>query len=430
MEKLLLGCIGDDFSGSSDAASFISAGGLNTILVDGVPDEGFIIPDGCEAIVIALKTRSCAAEHAVEESKRAARWLEAQGVEHFYFKYCSTFDSTPAGNIGPVTDALMELLGSKATILCPALPANERIVQEGILYVKGLPLDESPMKDHPLNPMWDSRIKNLIEAQGAYQGIEVHKSQIKECQDVVNAYVKQEAGDAEHWYIIPDYVDENDAEDIVRLFGDLRLLTGGSGVLRALARYLKSKNTVEVTGNNSSFGQRKFEKVNSCGIIIAGSCSVATRGQEIYYMRKGCSSYQLDDHRVSSGDDSPGKIWRLIEPDCTKDNAPLVYSYATPQELKQKRNEEGMKLARSIEKTLAGVAKYAVESGVERIVVAGGETSGAVTQILGFKAFYIGESIAPGVPILIPVNNKNIRLVLKSGNFGRPDFFEKALEMT
>lgn len=428
MSRLVLGCIGDDFSGSSDAASFIAAGGLNTILVDGVPKSDFIIPENCEAVVIALKIRSCSVNQAVSEALKAAEWLKAREIKHFYYKYCSTFDSTPEGNIGPVTDALMEFLHAPGTILCPALPANGRIVKDGLLYVKGIPLGESPMKDHPLNPMWDSRIKNLIEPQGKYKGIEIKRENLAKNTDKSVKDLQEEIGKDSRWYAIPEYETDDDADRIINAFGELQLLTGGSGILTALAKRFKATDVkLEDVSEQSC---TLFGRTSGRGIIVAGSCSVATREQELFFMKNGSAVYQLRDEKVLSGEDNPAYIWEDINRRYGTEVAPLIFSYATPEELKLKRNGDGMKLARKIENILSDIVVTAVKNGVSRIIVAGGETSGAVTQKLGYKAFYIGESIAPGVPILIPIDNRKIRLVLKSGNFGQPDFFERALEMT
>lgn len=172
-EKLLLGCVADDFTGGSDAASHLAAGGLNTILCNGVPAPGFVPPEGCEAVVIALKSRTQETESAVADSMKAARWLAEQGAEQLYVKYCSTFDSRPCGNIGPIVDAILEAFNVPGTVLCPALPSNGRVVRDGILYVNGVPLAESPMKDHPLTPMWESRVAKLMEPQGKYACLEV-----------------------------------------------------------------------------------------------------------------------------------------------------------------------------------------------------------------------------------------------------------------
>ena len=233
IHKIKLGCIADDFTGAGDAASFLAEGGLRTILVNGIPGEDFLLPDDCEAVVIALKSRTQKKEDAIRDSLAGIRWLAVHGTEKFYFKYCSTFDSTPEGNIGPVTDAILEELGEKMTILCPALPANGRTVQNGILYVNGVRLEDSSMRNHPLTPMRESRISLLMKPQGKYESLELSRDLLGQSEEKVRELVEEFAHTHTHGYLIPDHIDDEDARRIVRLFGNLRFLTGGSGILKA-----------------------------------------------------------------------------------------------------------------------------------------------------------------------------------------------------
>ena len=416
--KLLFGCVADDFTGGSDASSFLTLGGMRTILSCGVPGKDFHLPADCDAVVIALKSRTQETAHAVSDSLDAFRWLQAHGAEHLYFKYCSTFDSTPQGNIGPVADAVLETLGFRGTILCPALIANDRKVKEGILYVKGVPLAESPMRNHPLTPMTQSRIADLMAPQSAYDALEIHSDELRGDEKSVKTKIKAFSQDRKHWYIIPDYTEEADAEKIVSLFGDMPFLTGGSGILAALARHIK--------GNGSA--QHTFPGTEGKALLVAGSCSTATHAQTLWYEKNGGELLRLTDDGLLDGSENPESIWnRLREMNAA---APLVYSYDTPEGLAKKRDEKGKRLSALIEKALSGTAALAVKNGVTRIIAAGGETSGAVTQALGYQSFWIGESIAPGVPVLIPVEDQRIRLVLKSGNFGQEDFFGRALALT
>ncbi len=415
-QKIILGCIADDFTGGSDAASFLMAGGMNTVLLNGVPEK-LTLPEGCEAVVIALKSRTQETARAVQDSLRAIRWLQDRGAEHFYIKYCSTFDSTPSGNIGPIVDAVLEMTGTASTILCPALPANGRTVQNGILFVNGVPLADSPMKDHPLTPMWASRIAELMETQGRHPSLELDRSLIS---DRKSAQKKVEAFAAEHthFYVIPDYVDEADAENIVSLFGGSTVLTGGSGILTALARHLKAESKIALPTAGTE----------GPALLLAGSCSVATRGQICWHESHGGASIQLSDEDLLSGAQTPEAVWKELQ--ALDSDAPLIYSNDTPEGLRAKPADVLKRVSALVEQTLSEVGALAVASGIKRIIVAGGETSGAVTRRLGWDAFQIGESIAPGVPILIPLDNPQIRLVLKSGNFGQEDFFERALRMT
>ena len=417
MSRKLFGCIADDFTGGSDAASFLVAGGMNTVLCNGIPGEDFSLPAECEGLVIALKSRTQETKEAVADSLAAVRWLARQGAEQFYIKYCSTFDSTPEGNIGPVVDAVLEETDTPGTILCPALPANGRVVKDGILYVKGVPLAESPMKDHPLTPMRKRRISQLIAPQGKYPSYELHQDLLRgsraETEKEISAFRKNKT----HYYLIPDYTDEADAEILADLFGADRVLTGGSGLLTALARRLKKDNSVHLPQSSAE----------GPALILAGSCSSATRAQTAWFLAQGGVSIRLEDAGLLDGTQTADTLWNAVR---TQKGPVLVYSYETPEGLQLKRNEEGRRLSSLIEQTLSGLAVKAAAGGVTRIIVAGGETSGAVTKALGYRAFQIGESIAPGVPVLLPLDNPAVRLVLKSGNFGQEDFFGRALAVT
>lgn len=417
-KDLLLGCIADDFTGASDAASFLVAGGLDTVLCSGVPEEGFQLPESCEAVVIALKSRTQETAAAVRDSLASIRWLKGQGAQHFYVKYCSTFDSTPSGNIGPILDAVMDELDANVSTLCPALPENGRIVEDGILYVNGTPLAESPMKDHPLTPMWESRIALLMAPQSRYPCLELPQKLLRGDREELRKTLSTFTATHRRGYIIPDYIDERDAAAIAGIFGDGLVLSGGSGLLTALARHLKPVGQAPLPPS----------KTPGPALILSGSCSVTTRSQITHYLSHGGRGVRLEDEKLLQGTQTAQSLW--MEAESLTGDAPLLYSFETPEGLKAKRTEEGKRLSALIEKTLAGVAKDAAAADVTRFIIAGGETSGAVTRALGFRLFRIGESIAPGVPILIPLEQPKIRMVLKSGNFGQEDFFSRALKMT
>ena len=418
---LILGCIADDFTGGSDAASFLAAGGMNTILLSGIPASDYVLPSDAQAAVITLKSRTQETSAAVRDSLLAIRWLKEAGASHFYVKYCSTFDSTPQGNIGPIVDAVIEELDAEGTILCPALPANDRIVRNGILYVKGLPLAESPMKDHPLTPMWESRIRLLMEPQGKYDSLEIWSETLHGPDDVLDRQLRElkeaaAANGKKHWYLIPDCCDDRDVSRIVLRFGNLTVLTGGSGILEALAKRYKTKDTPPVF----------YQGTEGPAVILAGSCSTATHAQTLWYETHGGTLFRLRDEEVLNGRLTAASIWSQVQ----NQNAPLIFSYDSPEGLKRKRNKEGRKLASKIEELLAQTAAEAIQHGVTRIIVAGGETSGAVTKALGYEAYRIGINVAPGVPVMIPLKNPSVRLILKSGNFGQEDFFGRALALT
>jgi len=419
---ILLGCVGDDFTGSSDAASFIANQGVKTLLFNGIP-KGSEIPEDCTAVVIALKTRSAVKAKAVEDTRAAFSWLAGRGTERFYIKYCSTFDSTPSGNIGPIADSILEDYGVKYTLLCPSLPVNGRTVKDGRLYVKGVPLGESPMKDHPLNPMWTSDIDKLMEPQSKYSCLTIDAALLKRPAEEILERVAGFGRGREHFYVIPDYEDEAQGEKIVKVFGSLKLLTGGSGLLAHLSARLR-EDPAAAAGSCAAGGKK------GRGIILAGSCSKATRLQIENFKEDGGKSFAVDPFSLLSGKQTPQDIWNFVRENCATEV--LIYSAGAenPELRSRERKEDQAEASALLEKSMAETGRRALENGFTRIIVAGGETSGSVTQSLNFDSFIIGESIAPGVPVLFPTGRKDVRLVLKSGNFGQPDFFRRALEIT
>lgn len=414
------GCIADDFTGASDAASFLVKGGMRTLLLSGIPDEDRKTED-YDAVVIALKTRTQERSGAVEESLRAARWLREKGAGQIYIKYCSTFDSTPEGNIGPILDAVLEEFHVPYTILCPALPVNGRIVREGNLYVNGVPLHKSPMKDHPLTPMWDSDLARLMEAQSRYRCLKIGCPKgglLERTRDMIRQFGEEK----EHFYVIPDHCSEKDGEQIARMFAELPILSGGSGLLEHLADFWR-KGREEQAGTGK---EGRSCRTKGPALLLAGSCSLATRNQIAYAKSKGIPAMKMDLRKMAAGEQREEGLWGFIR---GRENA-LVYSSESPGEIGIISAEEKEAASKLLESATARLAKRAVEEGYTRIVVAGGETSGAVTKALGYDSYEISESVAPGVPVMIPVQNPSVRLVLKSGNFGQEDFFLRALGMT
>lgn len=410
-QDILIGCVADDFTGASDAASFLMSKGMKTILFNGKPD-GEIPP--CQAVVIALKSRTQETKSAVADSMAAFTWLKEQGAQHLYFKYCSTFDSTKEGNIGPVVDAMLEAFGEKYTILCPALPVNKRTVENGILYVDGVPLSETHMKNHPLTPMWESEIAKLMDPQGKYQTLNVNTELLAKSKEEILAVVDEFGKDKEHFYIVPDYVNDENGTKIAEVFGDLTVLTGGSGILAPLAAKYQQAQTAKDSMENGVDGK---------GIVLAGSCSKATLEQIADFQTKGYASYKIDPMAVLSGKETVDTVWDFVK--AHADEEVLLYSSDQAENVAEIQKVGKDKIADLLEGLTAAVA-----NGYTRIIVAGGETSSAVAKKLGYHCFEIGESIAPGVPIMAPLSNENIRIVLKSGNFGQTDFFARALQMT
>lgn len=421
MSGIKLGCIADDFTGASDAASFIAKSGMRTILFNGVPGDG--APE-CGAAVIALKTRSAPREAAVADSLAALSFLRSRGAEHIYSKYCSTFDSTRDGNIGPILDALLDEMGADASILCPALPVNGRVVRDGVLYVNGVPLAESPMKDHPLNPMWDSDLSHLMRPQSKYPCVKISVGEMAIGREAAWRTIEErrEAAGAKggKYYIIPDYADDADARTIADLFGSMKVMSGGSGILTDLGRIYLGGEKGEPAFASGTEGR---------AVVLAGSCSVATLGQIEEFRKSGNYLYKIDPKRLLDGTLDGAAIWSEASR-AAGDRELLIYSSDTPDKVRELQQAGTERIASCIERAMSDIAVMAAREGRSRIIVAGGETSGAVTQALGYDSYYIGEPVAPGVPIMAPTKDARVRLVLKSGNFGAPDFFTRALEMT
>lgn len=408
------GVIADDFTGGSDIASFFVKGGLSTVLYSGIPEMDEV--PKAEVCVIALKTRTQNPNGAVKDSLEAIAWLKEQGAQQFYIKYCSTFDSTSEGNIGPICDAVLEELDVPYTILCPALPVNGRVVKNGCLYVNGVPLHESPMKDHPLTPMRDCDLVRLMDVQSRFPSVkmpgDLDKEEVNEWMTGIAAQHRDS-----HFYIIPDYEKEEDAEKLVELFGELKLITGGSGLAYPLAKMHKEQADAD-----------DFERSDSPALLLAGSCSEATRNQITEYQQSGGKTYFMDPLKLISGEESVEKIWNVISQN--KEESILVYSSDTPEKVRDIQQKGKEEVAGRLEKATADLAELAVEAGFHRIIVAGGETSGAVAKRLGYNGYHIGDSISPGVPTMIPIEDNRIRMVFKSGNFGQSDFFLQALSLT
>ena len=404
--RIIWGCIADDYTGASDAASFLAKGGLRTLLLNELPPH---TPDlsACDALVIGLKTRAMPPEEAVRQSLAALDFLKSCGAEKIYVKYCSTFDCTPKGNIGPVMDAMMEKLGARYTLLCPSLPVNGRTVQDGKLSVYGVPLHESPMKNHPLNPMWTDSLSDLMRPQSKLSCVAV-------ANDMDDVSAEQRLTDVlaahpESFYLVPDYATQEDGLRIARRFGSLPLLSGGSGLLEQLA-------LCEQVGAEPI----RFPGSATQGLLLCGSCSAASARQIRAYEAAGGASIAIDPASIVNGSCTAAGVFSRLQ------NNTLVYSVGAFRSAVENRPEH----AQVLEQFMSELTRLAAENGFRRLIVGGGETSGAVVQALGFESFLVGQSVAPGVPVLMPSGAPEYRLVLKSGNFGQEDFFLRAVSET
>ena len=418
---ITLGCIADDFTGATDLANMLVKGGLKTIQLLGTPSKNDVVPS-VDAVIIALKTRTIPVEDAIEQSLQAMNWLKNAGAKQFFFKYCSTFDSTDEGNIGPVIDALMAGLETQFTIACPAFPETERTIFKGHLFVGDKLLSDSPMKDHPLTPMTYSNLVSTLSRQTSQKvGLVEYTDISGGPSEIRKAFEKLQK---EHVAIaVTDVLNDEHLYFLGEAVKDFKLITGGSGIALGLPPQLKShKNHKEETTVH------KLPEVLGKELILSGSCSEMTLAQVNEFSKKYCTLKLNPVELAESNSALDNAVDWVIQ---AKGKEPiLVYASAPPDAVKEVQQRLGRDLASStVENALAKIARAAVQNGFRRIVVAGGETAGAVVSNLGIKGIMIGEQIDPGVPTTVSIGNPSIGLVLKSGNFGSADFFEKALKV-
>lgn len=417
-KRPLLGCIADDFTGASDLASFLVASGMKTLQVNTLRDVNGLEIEEYDAIVVALKTRTISADSAVEMSLLALDWLQNVGCRKFYLKYCSTFDSSRSGNIGPVIDALLHALKQTSTIICPALPVNGRTVYQGYLFVGDKLLNESPLKDHPLTPMRDASLVRLIEAQGQGKATHIPLSVIEGDESQLRSKLIKAADDFR--YVILDAVSTANLLTIGRVVDSLTLITGGSGLAADLTPFLAAY------GFSPQPTEMGHVELGGATLVLSGSCSAMTQAQVALYRQHHPSLY-VDPVKLSSGEMQYQDLLEWLNEH--GDDAPLVYTTASKDKVKNTQQLLGFEGSQTLlESTLAQLSMDAVKLGYQNIIVAGGETSGAVVSALGINAFKIGQSVAPGVPIMQSVSLPRVNLVLKSGNFGTETFFQSAKE--
>lgn len=418
---MLLGVIADDFTGASDIANTIAKGygpegGLRTIQFLGIPTAP--APVGVEACVISLKSRSIPAREAVAQSLAALEWLQAQSCRQVIFKYCSTFDSTPEGNIGPVGEALAQRLDVRGVIACSAFPDAGRTIYKGHLFVGDRLLNESGMEHHPLNPMKDADLRRWLGLQCKNPVGLVDWSVVRRGSDAIRDALASSADQGQRLVIV-DALTNDDLLAMGEACAEARLLTGGSGIALGLPRNF-------IKAGLARGGRPQVEPIDGPEAILVGSCSRATLNQ-IETHAKDHPVLSIDVDAVMSGAVTPDDLHAFVRKNAGR--APLVYSSARPEQvaaLQKKYGREGV--ADKLEGIFAATAKRLFDAGVRRIVVGGGETSGAVVSALGVTSFHIGPEIDPGVPVLVASDGKGIAMALKSGNFGAPDFFKKALK--
>jgi uncharacterized protein YgbK (DUF1537 family) len=416
---LLLGCIADDFTGATDLANTLTRQGMGTAVLLGVPRDDLELPDA-DAVVVALKSRSIPSREAIRMSLAALEWLKRAGARQFYFKYCSTFDSTDAGNIGPVADALLEALCEPFAVACPAFPTNKRTVYLGHLFVGDDLLGESGMRDHPITPMTDSSLVRVLQRQTPGRVGLVPFMTVDRGADAIDTAVcaLQAQG---YRYAIVDALSDEHLFDIGAACAHMKLLTGGSGLALGLPRNFRRAGLLERRVSDS------VPRVDGASVVLAGSCSSATLRQ-VAHARSRWQSFELDPRVLAESTDPAGQAaqWAASR---VGDQPLLIYSSADAGAVAGIQATLGKDRASDlVERTMAELAKRLVASGIRRMVVAGGETSGAVLSALGIEGLRIGSEIDPGVPWTVSLSDEPIALALKSGNFGSDDFFVKAFE--
>ncbi|WP_404305273.1 3-oxo-tetronate kinase [Neorhodopirellula lusitana] len=423
-----IGCIADDYTGATDLSSMLVRAGLRVVQCFGIPEDYDALQFAdADAIVVSLKSRSIAAKDAVEESLAALRFLQSAGVNRFFFKYCSTFDSTAAGNIGPVADAIADALDVDTLFFCPSFPENGRTVYCGHLFVNGMPLHESGMRNHPLNPMTDSNLVRILKTQSR--------------RDVAWLASGQAPSTPSPTHYIVDAINDNDLRKAAELAKSHVFLTGGSAIARYWVEAIGLGNAGLQTSRDDTKAADADQTSTSPGrlsVILAGSCSDATRAQVAEFERShpvlhlNVDGSQTVEQMTSEAIQWCAQHWSNNADTHTRQPV-LICSSASPASVAAARQQLGEREAAEFtEAVFAAIAHELPQHGVTRIVVAGGETSGAVINALNITAVRIGNEIAPGVPWVTTASSHTsstpLSLALKSGNFGGPRFFFDALE--
>ena len=421
----LLGCIADDFTGATDLANNLVRAGMRTVQTIGVPESADAV--FADAIVVALKSRTVPATDAVAQSLKAYQWLKAQGVSQIYFKYCSTFDSTPAGNIGPVTDALLDAIhgeGKGFTIVCPAFPENQRTIFNGHLFVGEQLLSDSGMRDHPLTPMTDANLVRVMQAQTKRRVGLVNYATVSKGADAIKAAF-QNLQDQGYGVAVVDAISNTDLMAMGAALAGMPLVTAGSGVAIGLPQNWRATGQLAPSDHAD-----QLPPPSGYQAVISGSCSVATNQQVAVWRDAGLPALAIDPLGLANGTTTADAAADWARQHLPKGPV-LVYATAAPEAVREIQAQLGVAAAGAlVESALSRIAVSLIESGVRQLVVAGGETSGAVVQALAVERMAIGPQIDPGVPWTCvnaaAAGDEIVHVALKSGNFGTPDFFQKA----
>jgi uncharacterized protein YgbK (DUF1537 family) len=419
---VLLGAIADDFTGATDLCNTLVRRGMRTVQLIDVPSHGMEVADA-EAVVVALKSRTIPAAEAIERSLAALAWLQQAGARQILFKYCSTFDSTDGGNIGPVAEALMDALDTDFTLFCPAFPENGRTIYLGYLFVGDVLLSESSMRDHPLTPMRDPSLVRILQRQCRGRVGLVPQSDVSQgAAAIQDAFASLRQAGFRH--AIVDAIDDHNLEAIGEAAADFPLITGGSGIALGLPENFRRQGLI-----GDSAAADALPPVAGAAVVLSGSCSEATQAQVAHMINQRYSTFIVNPLAATEGRDLAGGALAWAEP--LLGERPILFaSTAGPKLVAKVQEELGRERASAlIEGAMASIARGLVARGVRRLVVAGGETAGAVVQALGVTGLRIGRQIDPGVPWTISLGEPRLALALKSGNFGAPDFFLRAFSV-
>lgn len=419
---MLLGAIADDFTGASDLANTLTRAGMATTQFVGVPSGP---AGGCEAAVVALKTRSIAPDEAVRQSLEALAWLRAQGAEQIFFKYCSTFDSTPQGNIGPVADALLAATGGGVAVVCPVFPGAGRTLYCGHLFVNGVPLHESGMQNHPLTPMTDPDIRRWLGLQSRSRVLSLPWSEVSRGRAAIAAALAG-MGREGPALVVVDALTDADLIEIGAALDGAALVTGGSGIAMGLPENFRRSGRIAST-------PAAAVPIPGAACVLSGSCSRMSIAQVAAYTARH-PSYEIDVATVMEAGLSAAEIadWACEH----IGQSPIIYTTASPDAVAAAQGRFGREaVSRRLEELMGALARRLVDRGVSRLAIGGGETSGAVVEALGLESLRIGPEIAPGVPAVYGLaeggsaEGRLLGMALKSGNFGDVDFYERALAM-
>jgi len=420
-KDILLGAVADDMTGATDLCNTLVAGGMRTVQMIGVPEVGYDVPDA-DAVVVALKSRNTQPVRAVRNSLEAQDWLKAAGAKQYFFKYCSTFDSTPRGNIGPVADGMLERAKGDITIACPAFPTNGRTVFHGHLFVGDVLLSASGMRNHPLTPMRNANLVEVLAEQTPYSvGLVRWETVAKGPQAIRDALAQLHREGVRH--VIVDALSDKNLIDIGRAVADFKLITGGSGIAMGLPANFRASGAL-----GSKASAARLPAAGGHAAVLAGSCSEATLDQ-VAHMKAKSPAYHIDAAQLGGKRDIVADALAWAKPQLGQQPV-LIYASAPPAEVAKTQCKHGRdKAGILVERALAKIARGLVKAGVGKMVLAGGETSGAAVKALGVRGLMIGKQIDPGVPWTMSLGDRPLHLALKSGNFGAPEFFTKAFKV-